>query len=423
MEFSDYYKKFHSTYILNYSKDWIYNYKIINQKSNKYYSCVKLILKNENQIRFGLHVKQSRINLMEKNSSIYPITLIIVKYNSDLNNYTFINSVYDVTDNIYSSYYKDFEPGEYHIFMHYNADKDKVSDYNYTLSTYSKEKLELLDFNDINEIPNNYLYLIIYDYIFTNNNIIFDNINKDINYYLDNSDNNLGVYFLSINNKSKYSYFIELDFDCSNCELIQDELVINYFYNNSIIKNKFNINKYHNDLKKFKNIKQLIKCPIKPGENKILIWKLKANIRNCSLKLINKNFNIFDKQYLGNINFSFYENINKYEMIHNIFHDLEKIELNEDLNYSEVENNEYIFLIIKNSNIKKSYIIELSFAKLIGLKLEFIKVNRNKNINIIDDIYNIIFYPGRFVIITLKKDKLLINNEYDFVINYHIMEI
>ena len=423
MEFSDYYKKFHSTYILNYSKDWIYNYKIINQKSNKYYSCVKLILKNENQIRFGLHVKQSRINLMEKNSSIYPITLIIVKYNSDLNNYTFINSVYDVTDNIYSSYYKDFEPGEYHIFMHYNADKDKVSDYNYTLSTYSKEKLELLDFNDINEIPNNYLYLIIYDYIFTNNNIIFDNINKDINYYLDNSDNNLGVYFLCINNKSKYSYFIELDFDCSNCELIQDELVINYFYNNSIIKNKFNINKYHNDLKKFKNIKQLIKCPIKPGENKILIWKLKANIRNCSLKLINKNFNIFDKQYLGNINFSFYENINKYEMIHNIFHDLEKIELNEDLNYSEVENNEYIFLIIKNSNIKKSYIIELSFAKLIGLKLEFIKVNRNKNINIIDDIYNIIFYPGRFVIITLKKDKLLINNEYDFVINYHIMEI
>ena len=128
MEFSDYYKKFHSTYILNYLKDWVYNYKLINQKSNNYFTIVKLILKKENKIRFGLHVKQSRINLMENNSCLYPVSLIIVKYNAEFNNYELINSVYDITDNIYSTYYKSFSPGEYHILMHYNADKSEVSD-------------------------------------------------------------------------------------------------------------------------------------------------------------------------------------------------------------------------------------------------------------------------------------------------------
>ena len=46
------------------------------------------------------------------------------------------------------------------------------------------------------------------------------NINKDINYYFDNNDNNLGLYFLSIINKSKLYYFIELHFECINCECI-----------------------------------------------------------------------------------------------------------------------------------------------------------------------------------------------------------
>ena len=110
-------------------------------------------------------------------------------------------------------------------------------------------------------------------------------------------------------------------------------------------------------------------------------------------------------------------------MIHNIFNDLEKKELNEDLEYSEVENNEYIFLVIKNTNISKSYIIELSFDKLKGLKLDFITFNKNKYININEEIYNIIFYPGRLAIISLKKDKLLIDNDYDFLVNYHIMPI
>ena len=98
-------------------------------------------------------------------------------------------------------------------------------------------------------------------------------------------------------------------------------------------------------------------------------------------------------------------------MIHNIFHDLEKKSLNEDLLYSETENNEYIYLIMKNISKKKSYIIELSFVKLDGLKIELSKVNKNNDIN--DKIYSIIFYPGKIQIISLKKDKLLSVN-YNF---------
>ena len=417
MEFSDYYKKFHSTYILNYIKDWAYNFKLINQKSNNYFTSVKIILKKENKIRFGLHVKQSRINLMEKNSILYPITLIIVKYNSEFNNYILINSVYDITDNIYSTYYKNFQPGEYHILMHYNADKSEVSDYNYTLSTYSEEKVELLDFEDNCEIPYNYLYQVINDYI-SQNKKIYDNINKDINYYFDNNDNNLGLYFLSIINKSKLYYFIELHFECINCECIKDELVINYFFNNDILSNKFNITKYLNDFKKLKKIKQIIKYLLKPGESKIFIWKLKCNIRNCSLKLSNKKFNIYNKKNMKDINISFFENLYKYEMIHNIFHDLEKKSLNEDLLYSEAENNEYIYLIMKNISKKKSYIIELSFVKLDGLKIELSNVNKNNDIN--DKIFSIIFYPGKIQIISLKKDKSLSVN-YNFSFNYYII--
>ena len=55
--------------------------------------------------------------------------------------------------------------------MHYNADKSEVSDYNYTLSTYSEEKVELLDFEDNCEIPYNYLYQVINDYISQNKKI------------------------------------------------------------------------------------------------------------------------------------------------------------------------------------------------------------------------------------------------------------
>ena len=73
--------------------------------------------------------------------------------------------MYDITDNIFSTYYKSFEPGEYHIFMYYNADKSEVSDYNYTLSTYSEEKVELIDFEDNNEIPYNYLFQVVHCYI------------------------------------------------------------------------------------------------------------------------------------------------------------------------------------------------------------------------------------------------------------------
>ena len=416
MEFSDYYKKFHSTYILNYLKDWVYNYKLINQKSNNYFTIVKLILKKENKIRFGLHVKQSRINLMENNSCLYPVSLIIVKYNAEFKNYELINSVYDITDNIYSTYYKIFSPGEYHIFMHYNADKSEVSDYNYTLSTYSEEKVELIDFEDNNEIPYNYLFQVVHCYI-SQNQKIYENLKDDINYYFDNYDNNLGLYFLSINNKSKLYYFIELDLDNINCELINDELVLNYIFNNEILSNRFNINKYSKDFKKLKKIKQIIKYMLKLGENKIFIWKLKCNVRNCSLKINNKKCKIFNKKNLNDLNHSYFENLYEYEMIHNIFNELEKKSLNEDLEYSETQNNEYIFLIIKNINKRKSYIIEFSFTKLDGLKFESSKKNENN-----DKTYNIIFYPGKIQIISLKKDKSSDLN-YDFSFNYYIMSL
>jgi hypothetical protein len=208
--------------------------------------------------------------------------------------------------------------------------------------------------------------------------------------------------------------------DCINCELIQDELEINYIYNNDITKNKYNISKYFNELKKFKKINQIIKYILKPGQKKIFIWKLKTNIRNCSLKIIKKKFSIFDKNNISDINISYLENLYIYEMVRNIFHDLKKKDLNDDLKYSEVENNEYIFLIFKNFSKNKSYIIEFSFLKLIGLKLELIKNNKNKDKNPNDDIYNIIFYPERINFISLKKDKSSIN-QYDFIVNYNII--
>ena len=330
-----------------------------------------------------------------------------------------ISSVYDLTDKIFSKCYKIFDPGEYHIFMYYNADKNKVSDYNYTLSTYSQEKVELLDFEKNDEIVNNYLNKIINDYMHSNNNK-YDETNKNINYYFDNTDNNLGMFFFSIINKSKLWYFIELDFDCINGELIQDELVQNYFYSKDISSNKTKISKYFNEYKKFKKIKQIIKYLIKPGENQLFIWKLKDIIRNCSLKLVNYKFSIYE---INNINNCYFENLYKYQMIRNIFHDLEKKDLNDDLKYSEVENNEYIFLIIKNINKNKNYIFEFSLINLIGLKMELINANKNNNNNINDDVYNIIFYPGRIYILNLKKDKSAINNTYDFTINYQIVPI
>ena len=114
--------------------------------------------------------------------------------------------------------------------MHFNADPFKVSDYTYTLSSYSEQKVEFLDFTDINEIPNNYLYLIINEYI-KKYEKEFNDKHKDIWFYFNNDNNNLGFYFLCIENKSNLDYFVEFSFDNKNCELIQDELIINFIIN------------------------------------------------------------------------------------------------------------------------------------------------------------------------------------------------
>ena len=216
---------------------------------------------------------------------------------------------------------------------------------------------------------------------------------------------------------------VELDFDCTNCELVQDEYVMNYFCINDLNSNKFKIRKYLNDKKKLKKIKQEIKCLLKPGENKIFIWKLKANIRSCSLIFTDKKFVIYDKKNkLYDINILYFENLSKHEMMHNFSHDLEKKVLNEDLEYSEVENNEYIFLIMKNHSKIKNYLIEFSFIELIDLKIELIKDKKNKN-GENDEKYCIIFYPGKIQIINLKKKNILNKDKYDFTIEYSILPI
>ena len=424
MEFKDYYKKFHSTYILNYLKDWHYKYKIINQKNVNYFTCVKIVLKKENKIRFGLHVKQSRINLMENNIQLYPVLLMIVKYDKYSNEYMLINSVYDITDNLFSSYHKDFVPGEYHIFMHFNAEQGKVNDYIYTLSTYSQEKIEFLDFSDYNEIPKNYFEQIIKDYIKLYNKD-FNDKDKDINFYFDNDGNNLGFYFLCIENKSNSDYYIEFNFDNKNCEFVQDEFIINYSYEKSINSNQFNINKFYNKFNKTKIFNQVLNYILKKGEYKIFLWKLNGTHKNSTLNMINHKFIKYEENKLNTIDISLLNNFPKYEMIINIYDTLEKISLNQDLEYSEVENIEYIFLIIKNINREKCFIFEITFTNLIGLTLELIgnniKDHKDKNKN--ENTYNIILYPGKIQIIPLKKEQLLSKNRYDFTTNYSILSI
>jgi hypothetical protein len=422
MEFKDYYKKFHSTYILNYLKDWIYNYKIIDQKNNNYFSCAKVILKKENKIRFGLHVKQSRINLMEKSIKLYPVLLIIVKYNNESNEYKLINSVYDITDNLFSSYYKTFEPGEYHIFMHFNADPTKVSDFTYCLSTYSKEKVELLDITDTKEIPTNYLFQIINNYIKINEKK-FNEKNNDIIFYFDNDNKNLGFYFLYIENKSNIDYFIEFCFDNNNCELIQDELVTNYYYENSINNIQTNISKFYNKISKTKTFNQVINYILKQGENKLFIWKLNATPNNSTLNLINHKLIKYDEKNLSEKNLSFFENFNKYEMVINIYDDLEKTLLSEDLEYTEIENIEYIFLIIKNINKEKNFVLEITFTKSVGLTLELIKKDENKNAQIKNKTYSVILYSGKIQIISLKKEQISSKVRYDFIFDYSILNL
>ena len=412
MEFKDYYKNFHSTYILNYLKDWHYNYKVVNQKNNNYFTCVKVLLSKANKIRFGLHVKQSRINLIESNSKLYPVLLIIMKYDKHSNEYILINSVFDITDNLFSSYYKTFEKGEYHIFMHFNADPFKVSDYTYTLSSYSEQKVEFLDFTDINEIPNNYLYLIINEYI-KKYEKEFNDKHKDIWFYFNNDNNNLGFYFLCIENKSNLDYFVEFSFDNKNCELIQDELIINNFY-----ETQSNINKFYNEFTKTKSFNQVLNYILKKEEHKIFLWKINETPKDSVLNIINHKFIKYDENSLNNINISILYNFLKYEMIHNIYDSLEKINLSQDLEYSEVENIEYIFLIIKNINREKCFILKITFTNLVGLTIELLNKNIKKDKK--NNIYNIILYPGKIQIIALKKEQLLVKNRYDFTVDYSI---
>ena len=255
------------------------------------------------------------------------------------------------------------------------------------------------------------------------NEIVFDEKNNDIIFYLDNNTNNLGLYFLYVENRSNFDYYIELNVENNNCEFIQDELVTNYFYENSINSNQSNISKFYNKLTKSKNFNQVINYFLKRGENKIFIWKLNSSPKNSTINIINKKFVKYEEKNLNEINLTFLENLNKFEMIINIYDELEKTSLSEDLEYSEVENIEYIFLIIKNINKEKNFVLEITFTKSVGLTLELIKKDENKNAQIKNKTYSIILYSGKIQIISLKKEQISSKDRYDFIFDYSILNL
>ena len=168
--------------------------------------------------------------------------------------------------------------------MYFNVNKNKVNDFTYTLSTYSQESIELLDF-DKKQIPYNYLSQILTDYIKINEKE-FENKNDEIFVYFDNNDNHLGLYLLCIENKSNFDYFVQFNPENKNCELIQDALIIKCFYENTINDNKTNIIIFYNKFEKSKSFNQMINDYLKQGENKIFIWKLNGIPKTSNLNII-----------------------------------------------------------------------------------------------------------------------------------------
>ena len=148
----------------------------------------------------------------------------------------------------------------------------------------------------------------------------------------------------------------------------------------------------------------LIECPVNPKGKTLLIWRQIKNPYECRIsmsktKLFEYKEGVFDIKELG-----------LYEKIRDVYSNLNTKKLAEDIEYTEVETEEFICVVFRNVTKNKiNYMIEVEFSDLVGL-------SAGENTNTV-----ILLKCEQCKVIKLKKEG--IENKYSFKFTYSYGEI
>ena len=116
---------------------------------------------------------------------------------------------------------------------------------------------------------------------------------------------------------------------------------------------------------KVEYIKDLVECPLMPHERRLLLWRMTKNPFECKISVEKRT--LFDyKEDVFDI-----KDIVLYEKIRDMYSNLKKNLLVQDIEYTEVETSDMICVVFRNvTKEKKNYLLEVSFSELVNVEPE-----------------------------------------------------
>ena len=347
MDFNDFVKYFPYTYVLKYHRSAFYKFKKIEQQSSSHMSCCKFFLRDKTEVTVGLHLKQPRFYSKVEDYQVQAARVILAKFSPETKEYSFISGEFGTNEVLYTETTFKLSPGEYHIFV--NQHWPYNTPIRYTISTYSRIEIDILELSK-EEVPSNYLEQILVDYL--DKNVKRKTLSKFTKIQVSDNDNHLGFYMFLITNTKNEKYIFRSNFIHSGCEFLQS----------NFLKKR---EKYSKGKSQFLYVNDVVECPILPNERKLLVWKLYRN--QCNTK-----FSV-EKKHL----FEFKENVfdlkgmELSEKLIEIYPNIKKIQLETDIEYTETQSNNYVFVIFKNTRSDATtYFIEYAFNSLENLTCE-----------------------------------------------------
>ena len=377
MDFNDFLKFYPYTFVLKYHKNFYYNYKKLEQQSIEHNTCAKFILSQKAIVKIGLHAKQLRFYDKVPNYEVQPARIIISKFDPSTKTYTYIGSDYHTEETIYAETNRHLEPGEYHIFL--NVYWPYSTKNNYTLSTYSSCPLEIEELKK-EDVPNDYLEQILID--FMDKKSKKEMLSLDTTLQVSDEDNDLGFNMALISNESDKQFKFSATVQYQNLVFMEDDLVGKRSKNSATgITTDTIVGVLHKK------------------ERKLLVWKLLKEPWETKLGFVEKKLWLYNEEQTKQ---------DELELITRAFGGLNKKRFNDDIFYSEIENEEDIILVFKNFG-RKTYKFNIEFENLENLTVNGDSWTTGATIPLVSD---------RFYCIKLVKNDKTLPFNFGFKYSY-----
>lgn len=380
MDFDAFLHYYPYTFISKYHKNANYKFQKIEQQSSDHVSCAKIVIKDKGFMKIGMHVKQLRFYDKVPQYKLQVARIIIANFNPITKKYTYSGSDFHNNEQVYSET-THLEPGEYHIFT--NLYWPYLTPIHYTISTYTSNLIEIMQLNKEN-ILDDYLEQILIDYL--DNKIPKEVLSNDTSIQFDNKDNDLGFYMVLITNNSSQQFKFSADCAYSYCIFLNHDMVVGQKKIGNTFEDK-------------------IETLIYPNKRQLFVWRLIANPWDAQLQIKNK------KLYAYSTVNETPKDVDTLEKIRIAFPEMKKEKFNEDLLYSEIDYDNSIILILKNSS-RDFYAFSLTFDVMTNLNIAGNVYTKTINFTLITD-----------KCYSIRLDKLQPDEPFSFEFTYSYKKI